>query len=83
MIEPLGSADLVPERERLFERVEHALGDQLGPGRQRHLRGHHDELMIAKGPECVEVAHDAVEPRGDRSRELITGTVTERVVGWT
>ncbi len=68
------------ELERLLERVEQALGDQLGARRQRELLGDHDELVAAETPERVGVAHDAVEPRGDRLQQLVAGAVAERVV---
>ncbi len=55
------------------ERFEQPLGDQLGAGGQRQLLGEYDELVAAEAPEGVGVAHDAVEPRGDRPEQLIAG----------
>ena len=68
------------ELERLLERVEQALGDQLGPGCQRELLGDHDELVPAEAPQRIGVAYHAVEPRGDRLQEFIADAVAERVV---
>ena len=68
------------ELERLLERIEQALGDQLGARRQRELLGDHDELVAAEAPQRVGAADHAVEPRGDRLQEFVADAVTERVV---
>ena len=69
-----------PELERLLERLEQALGDQLRARLQRELLGDHDELVAAEAPERVGLAHDAVEPRRDRPQQLVADAVPERVV---
>ena len=71
---------LAGELERLLERFQQALGDQLGAGRQRQLLGDHHELVAAEAPERVGLADDAVEPRGHRAQQLVAGVVAERVV---
>ena len=74
------SACAAAERERLLERFEQALGDQLGAAGQRELLGDHDELIAAEPPERVGVAHDAVERSRDRLQQLVADAVPERVV---
>ena len=69
-----------PELERVLERLEQALGDQLRPGLQREVLGDHDELVPAEAPQRVGPADHAVEPRGDRLQELVADAVAERVV---
>ena len=68
------------ELEGMLERFEQALGDQLGTGRQRELLGDHDELVAAEAPQRIDVAHHALEPRGDSPQQLIADAVAERVV---
>src|ERR1039458_4034175 len=68
------------ELERMLERLEQALGDQLRSCRQRELLGDHDELVAAEAPQRIGVAYHALEPRGDRAQEFVADTVTERVV---
>ncbi len=68
------------ELEWLLERVEHALGDELGPCRQREALGDHDELVPAQAPQRIGAAYGAVEPCGDRSQQFVADAVAERVV---
>ena len=69
-----------PELERLLERIEQALGDQLGTRGQRELLGDHDELVATEASQRIGVADHAIQPGGDRSQELIADAVAERVV---
>ena len=59
------------ELERFFERVEQALGDQLGPHIQREILGDHDKLVPAETPQRIGGPYHTVEPRGNRSQKLI------------
>ena len=59
------------ELERLSERIEQALGDQLGAGCQRELLGDHDELVPAEAPQRIDVAHHPLEPGGDRPQQFV------------
>ena len=68
------------ELERLLERFEQAFGDHLRAGVERHPFGDDDELVAAEAPERVDVAHDAIQARGDRPQQLVADTVAERVV---
>ena len=68
------------ELERLVECPEQTLGDQLGTGRKRELCGDDDELVAAEAPDRVGLAHDRVEPRGDRAQQIVAGGVAQRVV---
>ena len=70
----------VSERERLLERFQQPLGDELRAGRERQLFGDHDELIAPETPERVGGAHDTVQSRGYRPQQLVPGVVTERVV---
>ncbi len=66
--------------EWLLERGQQSLGDQLGARCQRHPFGDDDELVAAQAPERVDVAHDALQARGDGAQQLVADAVTERVV---
>ncbi len=73
---PLPASNL----ERLVERVEQALGDELGPCRQRHPLGDHHELVPAEAAQRVGVAYCAAESGGDPPQKLVADAVAERVV---
>ena len=68
------------EHERRSQRLAQAAGDQLRVGELRDLFGEHHELVAADAPERVAVAHDLIEPRGDRLQQLVADRVSERVV---
>ena len=51
-----------------------------GPEPERHPFGDDHELVAAEAPERVDVAHDAVQARGDRPQQLVADAVAERVV---
>ena len=64
----------------MLQRLKQTFGDQLGAGLHRDVLGDHDELVAAETPERVGAANDAVQPGSDRTQELISDAVTERVV---
>src|SRR5580692_3447375 len=64
----------------MLECLQQALGYQLRSGRQRKLLGDHDELVSTEAPQCVGVAYDPLQARGNRAQEFIADTMTERVV---
>jgi hypothetical protein len=68
------------QRERLLERFQQPLGDELRARREREIFRDHDELIAPEAPERVGGAHDAVQARRDRSQQLVPGVVTQRVV---
>ena len=71
---------VVAERERLGERFQQALGDQLRTGGQRESVGDDDELVAAQAAEGVGLADHALEPFGHRAEQFVAGAVPERVV---
>ena len=75
-----GSVLCAVELERLFERGEQALGDQVGAGGERQVLGDDDELVAAQAPECVGGPHDGIQSRGDRLQQFVAGAVSEGVV---
>ena len=64
----------------MLEGAEQAFGDQLRSRSQGELFGDHDELIAAEPPKCVDVAHDALKARRDRTEQFIADAVAERVV---
>ncbi len=72
--------DVSRQRERLAQRFQQPLGDQLRAGRDRQLLGQDDELVAAETPERVGLANRALQARRDGAQQLVAGAVAERVV---
>jgi len=70
----------IADLERLLQRIEQALGDQLGSGGQRDLFGDHDEFITADARQRVRATAHAIESQRQRAQDLIAGAVAKRVV---
>ena len=68
------------ELERLVERFQHTLGDELWPRRQRELAGDNHELVAAEPSNCVGLADRGGQSRCDRPQQFIARGVAERVI---
>ena len=69
------------ELERVLERLEQALGDELGgPPSSESSSAITTNSSPPRRPSASALAHDALEARGDRLQQLVADAVAERVV---